>query len=322
MQDLVGRLTALDPDASETLKVIAYFDTLNAGGAGLDGLLRGAAVLSGVVAGAERRGRTTRYSPRGLHVTDTEIHRSLQRTTRSGSVWLERVGPPHANDEMILERLGLAVDLAEARRNPEGALETALDAGTPVSERAKALARLRVRPNARIRLIATATDAPVMSAPSTVMPTRFGILRATLDLTGELAPTEPAGIGPRLNAERAPESWEGAVIAYRLTDPKSPVVDATDIGALLILAQAYDPREPHDDVRALAALDPRSADIARVLVESDSVRSAAARLGMHHSTMQAKHESLTRALGYDPRTITGHARYIAAALLLRLSDPF
>jgi hypothetical protein len=28
MQQLVGRLTALDPEASATLKVVAYFDTL------------------------------------------------------------------------------------------------------------------------------------------------------------------------------------------------------------------------------------------------------------------------------------------------------
>ena len=51
MQELVGRLTALDPEASETLKVVSYFDTLVAGAVGLDSLLRGAAVLSGAVAG-------------------------------------------------------------------------------------------------------------------------------------------------------------------------------------------------------------------------------------------------------------------------------
>ena len=40
MQELVGRLTALDPDASEALKVVAYFDALTASGVSLDGLLR------------------------------------------------------------------------------------------------------------------------------------------------------------------------------------------------------------------------------------------------------------------------------------------
>jgi hypothetical protein len=98
------------------------------------------------------------------------------------------------------------------------------------------------------------------------------------------------------------------------------VVDAADLGALLILARAYDPRAPHEDVVALRRLDPRSAEILRVLVEADSVRSAAAELGMHHTTLQARHEALTKELGYDPRAITGHARYIAAALLQRLTD--
>ncbi|MEV7721696.1 PucR family transcriptional regulator, partial [Streptomyces sp. NPDC088184] len=65
MHELVGRITALDPEASETLKVISYFDTLITGGVGLDGLLRGAAALSGTVAGAERRGRTSRRDPEG-----------------------------------------------------------------------------------------------------------------------------------------------------------------------------------------------------------------------------------------------------------------
>jgi hypothetical protein len=42
---------------------------------------------------------------------------------------------------------------------------------------------------------------------------------------------------------------------------------------------------------------------------------------MHHSSIQARHDALTRNLGYDPRTPLGNTRYIAAALLLRLADP-
>ncbi|WP_073813026.1 helix-turn-helix domain-containing protein [Kitasatospora sp. CB01950] len=90
---------------------------------------------------------------------------------------------------------------------------------------------------------------------------------------------------------------------------------------MLLLAQAHDPQAPHEDVRALAALDQRSSDVLRTLVEADSIRSAAATLGMHHSTVQARHEALTASLGYDPRTTTGRMRYTAAALLLRLTDP-
>lgn len=95
MHELVGRITALDPEASETLKVISYFDTLITGGVGLDGLLRGAAALSGTVAGAERRGRTSRRDPEGrlLAGTTGQEPRFPVRPCSGGSVWLERKGP-------------------------------------------------------------------------------------------------------------------------------------------------------------------------------------------------------------------------------------
>ncbi len=47
MKELAGRLAALDPDAGAALQVIAYFDRLIEGRAGLESLVRGAAVLSG-----------------------------------------------------------------------------------------------------------------------------------------------------------------------------------------------------------------------------------------------------------------------------------
>jgi len=58
MQDLLGRLTALDPDASETLKVVSYFDALVARSVGVESMLRGAALLSGATVG-HRDGRHT-----------------------------------------------------------------------------------------------------------------------------------------------------------------------------------------------------------------------------------------------------------------------
>jgi hypothetical protein len=99
MQELVGRLTALDPEASDALKVVSYFDALVAAGVGLDGLLRGAAALSGVVAGADRRGRIIRRGPDGQSQPGTETFpRSPERAFSAGTVWIERVGTRHAND--------------------------------------------------------------------------------------------------------------------------------------------------------------------------------------------------------------------------------
>lgn len=321
MQELAGRLTAFDPDASDALKVVSYFDALVASGAGLDGLLRGAAALSGTVAGADRRGRVTRRAPDGQAPAGTESSaRSPERTWSAGAVWLERAGTPHASDEIIVERLALAADLIEARFSPVSGLEIALDPARPRAERATALARLRVEPESRIRIVATRSPAPAGDAYSAAVPTRYGLLRATLCRAASPPPAEPAGLGPWARADHAPESWEGAVIALRLTDADDPVVDATDLGAMLLLARVHDPEAPHEDVAALARLDARSVQVLRTLVESDSVRSAAAALGMHHSTVQARHEALTRELGYDPRTALGKIRYAAAEFLLRLAD--
>ena len=47
VKELAGRLAALDPDAGAAVRVIAYFDRLNDGHAGLETIVRGAAVLSG-----------------------------------------------------------------------------------------------------------------------------------------------------------------------------------------------------------------------------------------------------------------------------------
>jgi hypothetical protein len=320
MQELVGRLTALDPDASDSLKVVTYFDTLVTAGAGLDALLRGAAALSGVVAGANRRGRISRRAPDGQTPQAEPLARSPQRTCSVGEVWLERVGPLHANDEMIVERLALSLDLIEARRHPVSALEIVIDPARTLTERTTALAKLRLEPGSRIRIVATRPDKQGPTASSVAVPTRYGIVRATLCRTPQEPPSQPAGLGQWVRADHAPDSWDGAVIALRLTDATTPVVDATDLGALLLLAQAHDPHAPHDDVKALARLDTRSAQVLRALVEADSLRAAAAVLGMHHSTLQARHETLTRELGYDPRTAAGKVRYAVAEFLLRLTD--
>lgn len=88
MQELVGRLTALDPEASESLKVVAYFDALVSAGVGLDGLLRGAAALSGAVADAERRGRVTRWDPHGSRLDGEGSVRSPERVGPTARVWL------------------------------------------------------------------------------------------------------------------------------------------------------------------------------------------------------------------------------------------
>ncbi|MEV7215215.1 hypothetical protein AB0O31_19230 [Kitasatospora cineracea] len=314
---------APDDGAAAALRIVAHFDALALAGTGPDGLLRAAAALSGAVAGTEHRGRTTRRDPDGRTPAGQPPARRGERPRADGSVWLERPGPAHPDDELTIARLAVALDLAEARRHPLNALETGIDPARDLAERTAALARLRLAPGTRIRIAATRPDdrAPAAAHPAALVPTRYGLLHAHLQRTGGPPPATPAGLGPWVRADQAPDSWEGAVIALRLTEPAVPVVDATDLGALLLLARTHDPQDPHPDVAALARLDARATRVLQVLVEAESVRAAAAALGMHHSTLQARHEALTHDLGYDPRTATGKVRYAAAEFLLRLTDP-
>lgn len=319
MRDLLGRLTSLDPQASDTLKIVGYFDALSSRGVGLGGLLRAAAVLAGVNSGAELNGTVSVYDPSGRRVSPVaDAHRSAEVVFGSGSVWLEREGEPHAGDGMITERLALAVESVQSRRRPTSATETVIDSDCPTADRISALLRLGMAADTRIRVIVSAGAFTSAGEEAVPVATRYGVVSVGI-FSRVTDPEGPRrGLGTWVAAEDAPDSWAAGLIAFRLADADNPVVDASDMGVMLLLAQSYDPDRPHGDVAALEALDPVSREILRSLVSYESIRSAANNLAMHHSTLQARHESLSRKLGFDPRTANGRMRVGAAELLRRL----
>ncbi|MEQ6898198.1 hypothetical protein [Microbacterium sp. KR10-403] len=332
MQELAGRLTALDPDASESLKVIAYFDALVANGVGVEALVRAAAVLAGVPAGALVHGRTIRIDPQGrrMPVADAADDQGFAGADATAwpsaggeehRVWIERTGAPHANDAMVLDRLELAVVIVSGdRRAPAGSVEVVLDEARSPAERATALARLRLDGAQRLRVIARSGETDVAGGATAVLATEHGLVRAGLVAAEHDLPTAgPVGHAVAAGPDELPAAWRDARIALRLADRRHPVVDAADLGALILLARAVSPSdEPHPDVVALLALDTRTLDLLDELVAAESVRAAASALSMHHSSMQSRHESLTRQLGYDPRTPLGRTRYETARMLARL----
>jgi hypothetical protein len=389
MKELVGRLTALDPEASESLKVISYFDALVGGGVGVEALLRGAATLSGAPAGFASERRRIRISPDGgrlpVHEADASgspsphldvdpalgpgpesepepgsepgsvsgsepepepvsesvegasrpavavhlpRHARSRRVGADGVVWIERGGQPHANDTMVLERLAIAVEITTSRRTADesGVVETAVNPYASAEERARALARLRLDAGVPLRVDALPAGPPFPhAAPNAIVATTHGLARAVLSPTGASTPWidgSTAGLGLILPPERLPESWAAALVAFRLATPAEPVVDASDLGALLLFAEAADAAPAlHPDAAALASLDDRSRRVLDALADAGSVRAAAAHLGMHHSSVQSRAASLTGTLGYDPRTPRGRTRYALARTLLILAAP-
>lgn len=327
MQELLGRLTALDPEASETLKVVSYFDALVANEVGVPSLVRGAAALAGATVGCRLRDRATRMSATGENLPGnvTVSPEWMTKDAAAGVVWIERDGRDHANDAMVLERLSIAIAITTARHaDGAGLVETAVSPHSSGEERGVALAHLRLDAEPVLRAVAMTPDASApRAAVTSIIVTPWGPVRVVLgrpDLA--LSQTDRAGIGVRTTRERVHESWRSALVALRLATPSHPVVDAEDLGAVLLLAEAADGRrEPCPDVEALEALEPRSLELLDALAEADSMRAAAATLGLHHSTVQQQTAALADALGYDPRTPAGRVRFTLARSLQRLARP-
>jgi len=254
MQQLVGRLTALDPEASATLKVVAYFDTLVGHEVGIETLLRGASVLSGCPVGFDPgKSAGLRVSPAGHRLPAGAPGDWPSAPAGPGAlVWLERSGVPHANDAMVLERLALAVAISRSRARPGSglhrAIERVLDADAPAEDRATAAAQLGLDPRRPVRAVARRAGQPAGDHPSSIVSTPFGLARAEIvprgadlrgaDLRGaDLRGADPgrsghpaangsgggpgaarAGIGPAVEPGHLPRSWSAALVALRLTD--------------------------------------------------------------------------------------------------------
>lgn len=328
MQELFGRVAALDSEASESLKVIAYFDALVAGDVGVESLTRGAALLSGTTAGAEVADRLFRITPEGRPADPgpAPASRTEKRLDPEVRVWIERSGDPHANDAMILERFSFAVSVLQARRRTiaDDPVLAVIDASRPEGQRLSYAARLRLDAGTW-RVVASLPEGEALGS-STLVATAHGIVRASIVPADQPVGLRPAGIGTPVDAAGLAGSWADAQLALRLTDAEHDRVDASELGIMLAAVRGIDRESErsgfqHPDVRGLLALDPQRRRMLDALARFPSVRAAAAALGFHHSTLQSHHESLTAELGYDPRSPEGRARVELATLLARLERP-
>jgi len=217
-------------------------------------------------------GRTVRMSSAGdrMPFSDSEIEATDSHSPAWAShqvaggerVWIERDGAPHANDAMLLERFAIAVAITRSRAAMDSAahrvVEVVVDTKLSADARAEAAARLRLDPDVVVRAIATPASHDEARFPSAVLSTRFGLARVVL-VSGHASytPQGPAGIGVAVEPDNLPGSWSSALVALRLADQRSPVVEADQLGALLLLAEAADADTvPHPDVLALDQLSP------------------------------------------------------------------
>ncbi|WP_250213254.1 helix-turn-helix domain-containing protein [Acrocarpospora catenulata] len=326
VRELAGRLAALDPDASAAVQVIAYFDRLVEARAGLEAIVRGAAVLAGcparlvdpghrvdvrVLGDGRRKDAASPPDPGWLHAP---------LGLENAVLWLERPGPAGPVHLMILERAaGVARDALERTRGRAASavdpalVELLLDPAAPEADRLHAARRLRL-PGTGVWAVAVAGGPPVIEHPGS---------RARTPGLGRRA-----GVGPAGRVADLPASWVAAKTALRLAaegdeqDPGPRVVRADELGGLLVLAAAVGPdTEPAPDVRALdhaGGAAPWILSTLYAVASEPSLRTAAAALTLHHSTLQ---DRLTRAehlLGWNIRQPQGRLRLQLAFALRRL----
>ncbi|QAV69025.1 hypothetical protein ESZ53_00345 [Salinibacterium sp. UTAS2018] len=331
MQELAGRLKALDPEASETLRVISYFDALTAGHASAEVLLRGASMLAGCATGLLSPSLSLRVDERGRRSTELGTPESwpARAVTGGGTVWLERTGNAHANDDMILERVTLALSILFERTGPaesvHNPVETLLDAAETGESRHAAAQTLRLVSTTRYRIIAQpASTTRVAAGPSAVITTMAGAVRAEIVLSTDAVVAERAGVGIAASPADLVRSWLSALTALRLTSDHEPVLYGDDLGSLLLLAEISPAGAPENcDLQSLGVVireTPRILPMLDTLAASESLRAAAATLGFHHSTVQSRAEELSAKLGFDVRTSRGRTRLSVALALHRLES--
>ncbi|ULR54970.1 helix-turn-helix domain-containing protein [Streptomyces deccanensis] len=334
MKELAGRLTAVDPDAGAAVRVIAYFDALAEARAGLEALVRGAAVLAGCPArlvDAERRVRV-RVEPDGRR-RDSDLPPDPAWPSAAlapggvPALWLERAGgaEPSVVDAVILERaagvLRLVLDRTRGRApvapdDDPALVETVLDATAAERDRLHAARRLGLDPDDPTTL--TRAVAPLGGRPR--------ILRVSGDEQPAGLPEGRVGVGPAVSVLGLPGSWEAARTALRFTaegtarDPGERVVFADDLGGIALLAELTSPgAEPPPDVRDLeraAADSPWMLATLHAVASTSSLRSAATAVNVHHSTLQDRLIHAEALLGWPVRTPQGRLR-LQLALTMR-----
>ncbi|MFE4058700.1 helix-turn-helix domain-containing protein [Streptomyces sp. NPDC059096] len=346
MKELAGRLAALDPDAGAALHVIAYFDRLVEGRAGLEALVRGAAVLSGCTARLvdEERGVRIRVGADGVRLAGGAPPEPgwMSAPLEPGgapAVWLELAGTPSGVHAMVLERstasARVVLDRTRGRapgRRPgddPASVEVLLDASAPEHARRRAAGRLGLRETSPARAVARAGAPPVVEAVP-APGTGPSAARRTFTAGGRPAAAggRRTGVGPAVPVLDLPVSWAAARIALRFTaegderDPGPRTVYADDLGGLVLLADAVGPgTEPVPDVRALeraVGAAPWAALTLHTVAFAPSLRAAAAELTLHHSTLQDRLAQAEQWLGWPVQDPYGRLRLQLALMAWRL----
>ncbi len=333
MRELIGQLSAVDDGAASALRVIAHFDGLVESRAGLGALVRAAAALSGVPAGLRdpSQARALRAAADGAPLPECHIDATWPRQVvdvELGTVvWLETGESPTPVRALVLERFAgaarVTLDRTRHRLSYADAVRVAVDEDADQQSRAAALRRLSVAEPARVLALDGAGEVP--GVPTRLVADLDGHRVCILPASVALPSSESlrAGVAEAPRVDDLPGGWIRARLALRFAQPQGrygSLVRFEDLGAIATVAAAVAPEVAagDSDVRRLRQVRvdyPWVVETLEALVATLSLRQAAERLHVHHSTLQERVVHLEAALSYSPCSPTGRHRAAMTLLL-------
>lgn len=338
---MAERLSRLDSEAGGVVRVVMFYDTLMRRRVDLPALARASAGLSECVTGIllNGSGNTIRMGPDGKAPVGPRAQASTTTPItlddeEIGTVWLERSGGPRPLDEVVLDRLAIAVAAIVERYGPArttmadpALVELVISADSDEAGRNRALRLLGFAADLPVRVVAVRSRLPLDRIGALLCPSRpvkaaplseVGVvLAATVD-TSRLPADVRAGVGAAGSPDR---SWQQARTALKFTSPRDPVVHHDELGALALLAQVS-PEVIRDnaDVAAIAALAAESEDLETLeaYCATGSLRRSAELLHLHHSSVARRLDQLGKCMGIELTEQAGLTRARLALAAWRL----
>lgn len=342
------RLAELDTNSAGLVRVIDYFDALIRHGADTAAMMRASAVLADCVVGMDVAGwpggtsgaghEARRCDPRGHWSPQPQNPPSSSKDVViddvvAGTVWIERTGTTLPLDDMLVDRMALTAAIILQPRRVLTAAEHTVNLLFPMDDMAvlTSCAALKIDPTSALRVLVHNVGADVRIPPSataglsvsvTVDDDVYAVVTDTEDIPESAA---YMGISLAAPASNVHVLLGTARFARSRASNFHPIVDAVDLGALVLLTA--DSTVPHSSIPDLArATELRETesgaellDTLRQYLRAGTLRAAADHMHLHHSSVAHRLAKLSHHLGFAVDAVENRAR--ATAMMMVVDSP-
>ncbi|WP_415971730.1 helix-turn-helix domain-containing protein [Rhodococcus sp. 077-4] len=339
------RLAELDADSAGLVRVIDYFDALVRHGADTAAMMRASAALADCtvgmdVAGSTDSSRTTRRcDPGGRWSPQPQRPPSSTKDVVVddvvvGTVWIERVGKPLPLDDMLVDRMAITAAAILHPRRTLTDYEHTTNLLFPMDELAvlTACAGLGIDPETELRVLVYDTDTGLHSPRATAgravaVTVDDAVVVPVVRIDEIVESTAAVGISLPSTASTSHLYVGSAYFARSQATEDKRIVDASELGALNLLAPGNSiPHESIPDlVRARQLTETATGrellGTLRVYLRSGSLRAAANRMHLHHSSVAHRLAKLSDHLGYTVDAIENRPRAASMVMVIESRRP-